>query len=342
MCGTCLVDGGDFILSVTENKSSQELWSGRVKECRNYVEGLVEAVERGRAMSLGPSPRPLIPPDSLPSAASQPVKVLSRVLYCSPHPDDESLGGGLPLRLRLEAGSHVTNVAITLGSDPTQQDRRRAELESACRVLGFGLVIPRDPSAGKSKPAAGFNRVTLNARQDDPEAWAAKVGALARIFDQEQPDAVFVPHGEDFNTAHIGTHALVIDALGEHLIRSGRPPVAIIEAEFWHQLAEPNLMVGIPAETLAIMLAAAMEHGGEMSRLPYHLLAPARMMDNVRRGSEVVGGQGAAAQNYHFAELHRVVFLKQRELLAPKPGALLLGPGDMADMALIRERFLPL
>ncbi len=318
------------------NKSSRELWIARVQECRNYLEGLVEAVERGRSMSLGPSPRPLIPPESQSAASSQ-----AKILYCSPHPDDESLGGGLALRLQLESGIHVTNVAITLGSDPGQRGRRRAELESACRVLGFGLIIPRDPVSGKGGSATGFHRVTLKARLDDPEAWAAMVETLARIFDQEQPDAVFVPHGEDFNSTHIGTHALVIDALGESLVRSGRPPVTIIEAEFWHQLAEPNLMVGIPTETLAIMLGAAMEHGGEMARQPYHLLAPARMMDNVRRGSEVVGGQGAAGQPYLFAELHRVAFMRGRQVVAPRGGGLLVGPAEKIDLGLLQVRFWP-
>lgn len=316
--------------------AAAEAWTTRVEECRKYLEAVARSVESGRSMRLGPSPQPLRMPDSLGAAVTSPAKVV----YCSPHPDDESISGAVALRLRLETGAQITDVAITLGSDLSQRSRRRRELEAACGVLGFKLVIPQDPGDNDGE-AAGFSAMNLKARQKDPEGWAARVEALAAIFDQERPDAVFAPHAEDFNTTHIGANALVVEALGEHLARSGRGPVTVIETEFWHQLSEPNLMAGISAETLAIMLAAQMEHGGEMSRNPYHLLAPARMMDNIRRGSEVVGGQGAPAQNYKFAELHRVVFMRGRDLVTPRPGGLLVGPVQKIDLPLLTARFWP-
>jgi hypothetical protein len=45
---------------------------------------------------------------------------------------------------------------------------------------------------------------------------------------------------------------------------------------------------------------------GEVQRNPYHLLLPAWMMDNVRRGAELVGGQGQAAPDFTFATLYRL------------------------------------
>jgi hypothetical protein len=43
-----------------------------------------------------------------------------------------------------------------------------------------------------------------------------------------------------------------------------------------------------------------------VARNPYHLSLPAWMADNVRRGSELVGGQGAASPDFHFATLYRL------------------------------------
>jgi hypothetical protein len=44
---------------------------------------------------------------------------------------------------------------------------------------------------------------------------------------------------------------------------------------------------------------------GEVSRNPYHVRLPAWMQDNVRRGGELVGGQGAPAPDFPFAALYR-------------------------------------
>jgi hypothetical protein len=54
------------------------------------------------------------------------------------------------------------------------------------------------------------------------------------------------------------------------------------------------------------MMAALSFHVGEVQRNPYHLLVPAWMQDNVRRGGELVGGQGGAAPDFSFATLYRL------------------------------------
>ncbi len=313
---------------MTDNRSAD--WHGRYEQCLRYVEDVLRAVNSGKGIALGPSPAALEPPPLAPAPrmASKP-----KVVYCAPHPDDESLSGALALRLCLEAGAEVTNVAITLGSDLSQRARRLRELESACRALRFELVVPMHPS--------GLDGVNLKERRERPKEWAQNVQALREIFDRLEPDWVFAPHAEDFNTTHIGTHFLVVEALGAHLERSGGGPATLVQTEFWHQLAEPNLMLGVGAEVLAIQLMAAMEHGGEMSRNPYHLLAPARMMDNVRRGSEVVGGQGAAAQSFPFAELYRVTFMRGTEVVRPRPGGVVVGPAERIDPASLAARFRP-
>ncbi len=275
-------------------------------------------------------------------------------MYCAPHPDDETLSGALALRMRLESGARVTNIAVTLGSGAAQHERRRGEVASACRVLGFDLVIPdvdgpnfrsRSKDGGAvigfvRKPAGGLGPVNLAARQSDPKGWDLRVQRLAEIFDEEQPEVVLTPHADDFNTTHIGTHYLVTEALEVHFSRRPDASVVFVETEFWHEMAEPNLMVAVTPELAAIQLVAAAEHGGEMMRNPYHLLHPCRLMDNVRRGSEVVGGQGAAVQLFTFAELYRVSFRRRGETIKPKPGGRMLPPSEKAGLDWLRQQFL--
>lgn len=321
-----------------------------------YLNRVVDAVDSGKSIALGPSQKPPVPPRV---AASEPNG--PKVLYCAPHPDDETLSGTLALRLRLESGAHVTDIAVTLGSGVTQHERRRREVTSACRVLGFDLVIPSltgehtrlggsdggltiGSSVGSgqgadSEQASGLGPVNLAARQADPKGWAQRVQRLAEIFDQEQPEAVLTPHGDDFNTTHIGTHYLVTEALDAHLSRRAGESVIFVETEFWREMAEPNLMVAVTPELAAIQLVAAAEHGGEMMRNPYHLLHPCRLMDNVRRGSELVGGQGAAVQPFTFAEIYRVSFRQGGEAIKPQPGGRMLPASEKATLDWMRQQF---
>src|SRR5207245_3845496 len=106
-----------------------------------------------------------------------------------------------------------------------------------------------------------------------------------------------------WNSTHIGTHFLVTDALQQ--MPAGFE-CYLVETEFWGQMTDPNLMAEISPEDLADMITATTFHVGEVQRNPYHLLLPAWMQDNVRRGSELVGGQGGAAPDFTFAALYRL------------------------------------
>jgi N-acetylglucosamine malate deacetylase 1 len=300
-------------------------------EWLSYVQRVTQAVDSGRGIALGPSPAPPVAPLVAERKADG-----ARIVYCSPHPDDESLGGAFALRLSMESGARVTNVAITLGSDVGQRERRRRELTSACQVLDFRLIIPTEPGAAM---AAGFENITVEARHAQPEAWEARVQTLAGILLSEQPEAIFVPHADDFNTTHIGTHYLVLDALDQYFSRRPRARLLVIENEFWHEMADPNLMVGITPEQAAVQMTAATEHGGEMARMPYHLLHPCRLMNNVRRGSEVVGGQGAGVQPFAFAELHRVSFRHGHQRAETPKAGRILPPSEPATLDWFRREF---
>ncbi len=309
-------------------KDPSAAWKIRHKRWLRFAQANISAMEAGKAIPLGPSPKPLVAP-VVEASGGQPL----RVMICSPHPDDEALIGALPLRLHLESGAVVTNCAITFGSNPDLRPRRLRELESACRVLGFKLVV--------ANPPLGFDRVTLDNRTNHAEEWAGKVRVLSEVFEREKPDVVFAPHAEDFNTAHVGTHYLAVDALAAYVERTRRGPLPFVETEFWHEHSRPNLMVGVSPEVEAILIMATAEHGGEVTRNPYHLRHPGRMIDNVRRGSEVVGGQGGPAYAFPFAELYRVAFMVGRDLTAPRPGGHVLAPDEKIDWEALLRRFKP-
>ncbi len=252
---------------------------------RHLVTEITRLVSEGKKYPLGGFPAPTRQPlaDTAPKA-----------LVFSPHPDDECIIGGLPLRMLREAGVRVVNVAVTQGSRKDRQAARWAELAAACEYLGFGLL--------QTVPG-GLERINVRTRQQDAASWEASVAVVAGILSREQPRVVFFPHDTDWNSTHIGTHHLVVDALARQ--RADFRCTAV-ETEFWGAMASPNLTVELTADDLADMVTALSFHVGEVERNPYHLLLPAWMQDNVRRGGELVGGQGGAAPDFSFCTLYRV------------------------------------
>ena len=251
----------------------------------DYVSHLARLLREGTRLPLGglpPLPRPPVAGDA------------SCALIFSPHPDDECIIGGLPLRLQREAGLRIVNVAVTQGSLKERQGPRWDELRAACTFLGWELVGTRP---------GGLERITREARERDPAHWRRSVDVIADILERLQPAVVFAPHDADWNGTHIGTHHLVMDALAR---QPAAFACAVVETEFWGAMASPNLLVESDARDVADLMAALSFHAGEVQRNPYHLRLPAWLIDNVRRGGEVVGGQGGAAPDFTFATLYRL------------------------------------
>jgi len=215
-------------------------------------------------------------------------------LIFSPHPDDEVIVGGLALRLLREAKWNVINVAVTQGSKKERQAERLRELKNCCDCIGFGLM--------QTAPG-GLEKVNPNARAQEPAHWTRSVKAIAEILAKHQPRVILFPHDLDWNSTHVGTHLLVMDAL-KSLPASFS--CYTVETEFWGQNPSPNLMVELSAQHVADLITALTFHVGEVRRNPYHLSLPAWMIDNVRRGAELVGGQGGAAPDFTFATLYRL------------------------------------
>ncbi len=220
--------------------------------------------------------------------------MVPKVLIFSPHPDDECITGGLALRLLREAKWNVVNVAVTLGRKRERRAARRRELQNACTALGFDLVVP----GGR-----GLDRINPETRRRNRARWRAAVRVIVQILAEHRPRVIFVPHEHDGHATHIGTHFLVLDAF-KALPRDFK--CHIVETEFWVQMTEPNLLVESSAKDLADLVAALACHRGEVQRNAYHARLPAWMIDNVRRGAELVGGQGRAAPDFTFATVYRV------------------------------------
>jgi N-acetylglucosamine malate deacetylase 1 len=251
----------------------------------HLVSELDRLVREGRQYPLGGFAAPVRSPLS-PDAP--------RVLIFSPHPDDECIIGGLAVRLRREAGRRVINVAVTQGSRRDRQAGRWLELQAACEYLGFDLI---------ATAPAGLEKINISTRADDPAHWQHCVDIIAAILHEQQPEVVFFPHDADWNSTHVGTHHLLMDALGR---QTGTFSCFVVETEFWGAMASPNLMVESSVDDVAEMITALSFHVGEVQRNPYHLLVPPWMQDNVRRGGELVGGQGGAAPNFTFCTLYRL------------------------------------
>jgi len=250
-----------------------------------FVSDYARLVNEAKLLPLCGFP-PVPPPQLAPGAP--------RALFFAPHPDDETIVGAMALRLLREAGMNLINVAVTQGSKKERQAERLVELKNACSYLGYGLqtTIPN-----------GLEKVTARTRQHEPQLWEGMVKVIADILAKHTPRVILFPHERDWNGTHIGVHYLVMDALQQ---MSARFACFLIETEFWGAMEDPNLMVEVSAEDLADLITATTFHVGEVERNPYHVLLPAWMMDNVRRGAELVGGQGGAAPDFTFAALYRL------------------------------------
>lgn len=250
----------------------------------DYVNSVKRLFEEGRTLPYGNFAKPT-PPN-----ISQNAPV---ALILSPHPDDECIIGGLPLRLMKEGSIRIINVAITLGSNPQRKQERLTELSKACEWIGFDLELTAEN---------GLDPIRPETPEKDPVHWNKCVDILSGIFSKYNPMAIFVPHSKDWNQTHLGVHLLAISALK----KSNEFSPWIIQTEYWGQMPEPNLMVENTADEVAELIGALSHHRGELERNPFHLRLPAWMQDNVRRGSEVVGGQGEQASAFNFATLYRV------------------------------------
>ena len=251
-----------------------------------FVESYEKILREGSTLPLGGFPQE--------RAKAKVAADAPKVLVFSPHPDDECITGALSLRILRELNYRVINVAVTQGSNKERQAPRLKELNDACNYLGFEVLTTKE---------GGLEKINPKTRDADPAHWSSCVEAIVEIIRSNNPKIIAVPHDEDWNSSHIGTNLLVMDALKQ------LPPdfeCHIIHAEFWRPMLQPNVMIESSLEDAADLVAAISFHVEEVRRNPYHTRLPAWLQDNVRRGGELVGGQGGAAPDYTYATLYRI------------------------------------
>lgn len=216
----------------------------------------------------------------------------------SPHPDDECIGGGLPLRLVEESGWRVVSIAVTHGSNPDRQLARAEEFFASCSRIGFEPLILAE---------RGLLRVTPQARDTERAHWENNVQLLASQLATLKPSLVLCPHALDGQSTHMGTHHLTLDALASVSASTPDFSATLAFTEYWSTMTTANLLVELTAEQVGYMVSALACHVGEVSRNPFHLSVPAWLIDNVRRGGELVGSSGGNVPDYTFAAIHNVM-----------------------------------
>ncbi len=226
------------------------------------------------------------------------------VMILSPHPDDESIVGSLALRLQKENNWHVINIAVTTGSNEERRSARTKELSAACELLDIECVFLS-------------------------EKWSKKEKELKSLIQKYQPSLIIAPHLKDFHPTHIKTGELCQKVLSKIKDSS----LLVAWSEFWSPLKNPNLLVEVPVDIVELQMRALELHKGEVARNPYHLRLPAWMMDNVRRGSEVIGGEGTKASLMAYGVIYRLQILKSGKLTTLKMARSILdGAQDVGQM----------
>jgi len=244
-----------------------------------------------------------------------------KVMLFSPHPDDESIMGALALRLLREMHMNVVNVPVTYGGNIQRRKQRLEELKGACRYLGFEILDVQED---------GLSHISEKGKKEHPDNWNSSVEKMANIIGRERPCMIFIPHRQDFNTTHVGTNELVLNSL---FLQEGDFRCYVVEWEYWGPIEQPNLLLEVSRDYLAELITALSFHVGEVKRNPQHINLPAWMHDNVRRGSELVGGQGCAVPDFEYATVYRILTWQNRRITSPlKKGQFLSSKDELSEL----------
>jgi LmbE family N-acetylglucosaminyl deacetylase len=208
------------------------------------------------------------------------------LLHLSPHPDDEVAGAAATLMALRDAGWRIVNLACGLGR-PEQHERRRAEVEEACRRARFEL-LPNEPP------------LAMSAGDDLAAAEDALVELLGVALAEIEPALVCGPSPHDGHHAHelVGRAARrALEAHGGHA-----PPLWLWGV--WADLPFPTLILPFDRARLDEIRHALAAHASELARLPLTRLLEARAVVNAGVGEERVRGWGATSDPaVEFADL---------------------------------------
>ena len=210
---------------------------------------------------------------------------VATVLHFAPHPDDELLGAPATLMALRDAGSHVVNVACSLGR-PAERDVRERELEQACELAGFELVVPEPP-------------VSISSTEANPHAERELASLVRTQIEAREPQLVISPSPDD---RHPG-HELVGRAVGV-VLGAGMTVARWWTWSIWTSLPQPTLATSFDRDRLEEILAALAAHGSQLERNDYRRLLSGRAEMNAALAPELLFGFGSdAGPQIEYAEL---------------------------------------
>lgn len=209
-----------------------------------------------------------------------------RILVIAPHADDETLGMGATIALRVAAGDDVTVAVLTGPGDaphplwpPGTWETIRGEASHAMESLGVGDLL------FSNLPAALVRETATHIVNE----------VVASVIDKVQPDELYLPYFHDLHQDHAAIAYAGLVQARPYLARGSRIKlVAMYETPtethlFPPALApsfSPNLWVDVSATIEAKLQAwacyASQHHSGRTPRSPEAVAALATV-----RGAEI-------------------------------------------------------
>jgi LmbE family N-acetylglucosaminyl deacetylase len=205
------------------------------------------------------------------------------VLVIAPHPDDEVIGCGGAIRLRVERGERVSVVFLTSGElglkhMPRAKARkiREAEARKSAKLLGLAkLHFLRQPDWMLG------NHVSATAT------------ALKPLLEQEKPAVIYLPHANDGHPDHQATLPILLAALKR--CRGLKPE--LLAYEVWTPLTEHDVTVDI-SPVMPRKLRALRAHRSQLGEFDY-----------VKAATGLNQFRGALAGKCRFAEVFQTLSL---------------------------------
>ena len=176
------------------------------------------------------------------------------VLVIAPHPDDEVIGCGGAIRLRVERGERVSVVFLTSG----ELGLKHLPRESAWKV--------RETEARKSSKILGLAKLHF-LRQPDwllGDHASATETALKPLLEQERPALIYLPHPNDGHPDHQATLPILRAALKR--CRGLKPE--LLAYEIWTPLAAHDIAVDI-SPVMPRKLRALRAHRSQLGEFDY-------------------------------------------------------------------------
>ena len=176
------------------------------------------------------------------------------VLVIAPHPDDEVIGCGGAIRLRVERGERVSVVFLTSG----ELGLKRLPRERAWKV--------RETEARKSSKILGLAKLHF-LRQPDwvlGDHVSATATALKPLLEQERPALIYLPHPNDGHPDHQASLPILRAALKR--CRGLKPE--LLAYEIWTPLATHDVAVDI-SPVMPRKLRALRAHRSQLGEFDY-------------------------------------------------------------------------